>query len=202
MNTFQTRMFIGALPVARWIVGSPRGSGSPKIRGAEICSQLGAGVHDFRFMIRRMICFQTWAHSRFCSAHWPAPLTASGTAIARPSCLPSPANQLILGNSCPDRPIERSVRLALVSSQLGSLNFPDPSTGALENRVSELLQTPSRLTVTGHLGGRFPGPNDRRDSTFSRKKYLPIRFRSIFGRPPRVRHASEGCTFLQKQPQT
>ena len=34
------------------------------------------------------------AHSRFCPARCPEPLTAPGAAQACPSCLPSPANQL------------------------------------------------------------------------------------------------------------
>jgi len=78
------------------------------------------------------------AHSRIGSAHWPVPLTASGATVTRPSCLPSPANQLILGYSCSNCPIERLPRRAPGSSQLGSSILLDSSTETLGNgfRVS------------------------------------------------------------------
>ncbi len=60
------------------------------------------------------------AHPRFCPAHWPEPLTASGAAQACPTCLSSPPNQLTFqGDSHPSRPIERAVRSASVPSQIG-----------------------------------------------------------------------------------
>lgn len=141
-----------------------------RIGGTERCSQLGAGVRDFGSMIHRMIRFQTLAYQRFCSAHWPAPLTASGAAVARPSCLPSSANQLNLeDNHCQSCPIERPVRLAPGSSQLGSSTFLDSSTGVLGKGFRASLNQLTRRTGFSYLTARFPRSNDRRDSTFPRE---------------------------------
>ncbi len=78
-------------------------------------------------------------HLRFCSAHWPKPLTAPGAAQACPTCLPSPANQLTgHGDMRLARPIERAVRFAPVPSQLGDGTRDDrlSSTGCRSPHLS------------------------------------------------------------------
>jgi len=61
------------------------------------------------------------AHSRFYSAHCSHPATAPGAAQACPLCLPSGSNQRTGGDDpLPGRPVEKSFRFALRTSQLGS----------------------------------------------------------------------------------
>ena len=68
------------------------------------------------------------AHPRFCPAHWPEPLTASGAAQACPSCLPSPANQLTRQDgSRPGRPLATGNRFALRRFPIGSLTPGRPA---------------------------------------------------------------------------
>ncbi len=61
------------------------------------------------------------AHSRFCSARWPEPLTASGAAQTCPTCLPSPANQLTFqAESRLSRPLKKGNRFAHRHSSNGA----------------------------------------------------------------------------------
>ncbi len=89
------------------------------------------------------------AHPRRHSAHWPEPPTASGTAVARPSFLPSPANQLTFqADPRPSLPLKQGPRLApcLVSisgytrGRPAGLPFCTQAMGALiGNRLAGVL---------------------------------------------------------------
>jgi len=74
------------------------------------------------------------AHPRFYSAHCSHPATAPGAAQACPLCLPSGSNQrTCVGHPRLSRPVEKSFRFALRTSQLGSFipgtarSLPSPS---------------------------------------------------------------------------
>jgi hypothetical protein len=74
------------------------------------------------------------AHPRFYSAHCSHPATAPGAAQACPLCLPSGSNQrTCVGHPRLGRPVEKSFRFALRTSQLGSFipgtarSLPSPS---------------------------------------------------------------------------
>jgi hypothetical protein len=73
----------------------------------------------------------------------------------------------------------------------GGIRF-DLSNGVLGNSFRDSLNHPARQAGISHLSGHFPGSNDRRDSTFSRKKRGRASWRSIPVLPARVGHASEG----------
>lgn len=110
------------------------------------------------------------AHLRIDSAHWPASLTASGAALACPSCLLSPANQRILGDQSLDCPIERPARRAPGSSQLGSSILLDSSIGVLGNDFRASSNHLTRVTGFPTLSVVFPVPDDREHKHFSPEK--------------------------------
>lgn len=103
----------------------------------------------------------------------------------------------LLGFARPFLSSSLSSKPRLRAERIGGLTSLDLSTGVLGNGVPGLLGTPPRLVGFCHLGGRFPGPNDRQDSTFSRKKWRRDADAQFPADPARVRHASEGVTFSQ-----
>ncbi len=110
------------------------------------------------------------AHSHSNLAHWSEPLTASGAAQTCPTCLPSPYNQLtVKDDSRHDLPMQRGVRPSSRHSALGVGTSFDFSNGVLENQFQDSLNNPALQSGFSQLGVRFPGSNDRQDSTFSRK---------------------------------
>ncbi len=68
------------------------------------------------------------AHPRRGSAHWPEPPTASGTAVARPSCLPSLANQLTFqADPRRSRPLKQGPRFAPCRVSIGGCTRSRPT---------------------------------------------------------------------------
>ena len=80
------------------------------------------------------------AHPRFYSAHCSHPLTAPRAAQACPLCLPSGSNQrTCVGHPRLGRPVEKSFRFALRTSQLGSFI---PGTARFLPSLSRIVHIP------------------------------------------------------------
>lgn len=130
------------------------------------------------------------AHTRFFSARWPEPLTASGAAQACPTCLPSPANQLTFqATPCLGRPLKKGTRFAPRHSSNGGWTSFDPSSGAPGNGFRVSLKHPARPFGRSHVLVHFPLSNDRQDSTFPTEKRRAEKT-LFFPCPSRVRHAA------------
>jgi len=118
-----------------------------------------------------------------------------------PSAIADAANQ----RSFPERsdsirpfsPSSLSPRPLLRTQRTGASICIDLSAGVLGNEFRDSSNTPAQQIGLSHLRGHFPGPNDRQDSTFSRKKCGRLADAHFSAAPSRVRHASEGVPFFQ-----
>ncbi|OJV03545.1 MAG: hypothetical protein BGO12_10075 [Verrucomicrobia bacterium 61-8] len=88
----------------------------------------------------------------------------------------------ISGSLRPFSPSSPAPNSRLRTQRKGAGICIDLSTGVLGNEFGDSSNNPAQQIGLFYLRGRFPGPNDRRDSTFSRKKCPAIRCRSIFRR--------------------
>lgn len=82
--------------------------------------------------------------------------------------------------------------------RIGGVISRDFPPGVLGHRFRDSSNDLARHSELSDLRGRFPGSNDRQDSTFSRKKCRRAAGAYVPAAPARVRHASEGITIFPK----
>lgn len=99
------------------------------------------------------------------------------------------------------RPFVASSLVPLVRlrvQRIGGVISRDFSPGILGHGLRDSSCNLARHSELSYLRGRFPGSNDRQDSTFSRKKCGRAAGAHVPAAPARVRHASEGITIFPK----
>lgn len=146
------------------------------------------------------------AYPRLCFAHWPVPLTASGAAVARPSCLPSQANQLIsLDDLRQPRPMKKAWSFASGPSSI--CRFIPPQEARFE-RHAAIISEEGLIPSESDLGNALRNPSNpslfnpvrksdvTQDSDFSTKSRIGKN--SVFPPcPPGVWRPPERLTKIQ-----
>ena len=106
-----------------------------------------------------------------------------------------------LGFARPFLPSSPSPKPRLRAERIGGVTSFDPSNGVPGNKFRDSFNDLARLSGPSTFAVVFPVPDDRQDSTFSRKKCGRAAGAHFPAAPARVRHASEGVTFFQNTPQ-